>query len=293
MMNWDDLKIFLAVAEAPSMRTAAKNLRVSHSTVSRRIESLEKQLAARLFDRTPDGYRLTPAGKDLLPISHELREKIDAYGLKVLGRDTELEGQINVTMPDVVAVAVMMPYVAEFQSLYPEITIKIDDSLEMYDLNRREADIALRFTNEPADHLIGRRIAKLYQAVYAHEDYPSEYDLNDPNCGARWVAWGQPTDAPSWIAGTPYPYFKLAGHFDNTLIQKEAIRQKMGLGYLPCAIMDTEPCFVRLSEPEATFDFWVLTHRDLRSTARLQVFRDFLFSKANELAARFRGMPLK
>jgi len=288
-MNWDDLKIFLAVAEAPSMRTAAKNLRVSHSTVSRRIEALEKQLAARLFDRMPDGYKLTPAGKDLLPISQELRERVDAYGLKVLGRDTELEGQICLTMPDAVAVAVLMPYFAEFQNLYPEITLKIDDSIEVYDLNRREADIALRFTNEPADHLIGRRIAKAHQAVYAHSEYAAKHELSDPNCTAGWLGWGLPEEKPDWIQLSPYPHLKLAGHFNNPLIQKEAVRQKMGVGYLPCAIMDGDPAFVRLSEPKPSLDFWVLTHRDLRSTERLKVFREFIFSKATELADQFAG----
>lgn len=290
-MNWDDLKIFLAVAEAPSMRTAAKDLRVSHSTVSRRIEALEKQLAARLFDRMPDGYTLTPAGCDLLPISQELREKVDAYGLKVLGRDTELEGQICVTMPDSVAVAVLMPYFAEFQTIYPEITLKIDDSIEVYDLNRREADIALRFTNEPAEHLIGRRIAKAYQAVYAHKDYAEKHDFSDLESDAKWIGWGTPEDNPSWIKASPYPHLQMAGHFNNPLIQREAVRQKMGIGNLPCAIMDSDHSFVRLTKPTPALDFWVLTHRDLRSTERLRVFREFIFSKADELNAIFRGKP--
>lgn len=291
-MNWDDLKIFLAVAEEPSMRAAAKTLRVSHSTVSRRIETLEKQLAARLFDRMPDGYQLTPAGRDLLPISQELRRQVDTYGLKVLGRDTELEGQICVTMPDSVAVAVLMPYFAEFQEIYPDITLKIDDSQEIYDLNRREADIALRFTNEPADHLIGRRIAKAHQAAYAHTEYAAKFDFSEAHCNARWIGWGSPEEQPTWISASPYPHLKMAGHFNNPLIQREAVRQQMGIGYLPCAIMDGDPDFVRLSKPKPAMDFWVLTHRDLRSTERLKVFREFIFSKAGELDARLRGETL-
>lgn len=288
-MKWDDLKIFLAVAEAPSMRVAAKTLHVSHSTVSRRIEALEKQLAARLFDRMPDGYKLTLAGHDLLPIAQELREKVDAYGLKVLGRDTDLEGQICVTMPDSVAVAVLMPYFAEFQAVYPDITLKIDDSIDVYDLNRREADIALRFTNEPAEHLIGRCVAKAYQAVYAHADYAKKHDFSSADSQAKWIGWGSPEENPSWIKSSPYPHLQMAGHFNNPLIQREAVREKMGLGNLPCAIMDNDPSFVRLTKPKPAVDFWILTHRDLRSTERLRVFREFIFSKADELKALFRG----
>lgn len=271
------------------MRTAAKNLKVSHSTVSRRVETLEKKLAARLFDRLPEGYRLTPAGRDLLPIAQELREKVDAYSLKVLGRDTDLEGQICVTMPDVIAVEIFVSLIAEFHRQYPGITVRIDDSIEIYDLNRREADIALRFTNHPPEHLIGRRIANAHQAVYAHRDYAAAFDFTDPNCDAQWVAWGEPAENPAWIAESRFPNLGMAGHFDSPLIQREAVRQKMGIGRLPCAIMDRYNEFVRLTQPEPSLDFWVLTHRDLRDTARLRVFREFIFSRAEELAQMFRG----
>ena len=288
-MNWDDLKIFLAVAEAPSMRMAAKNLRVSHSTVSRRIDALESKLAARLFERLPEGYKLTPAGRDLLPISQELRETVDAYSLKVLGRDTELEGAICVTMPDVIAIEVMMPYIAEFQQLYPDIMVRIEASMEVFDLNRREADIAFRFTNEPPEHLIGRRVASAHQAVYAHKDYAAQHDFNDPDCEARWIGWGQPVEAPTWIATSPFPHLKMGNYFDNPLIQREAVRQKLGLGFLPCAIMDKDEDFIRLTAPAPSREFWVLTHKDLKDTARLRVFREFIFSKAGEFSRLFSG----
>lgn len=288
-MNWDDLKIFLAVAEAPSMRMAAKQLRVSHSTVSRRIEALESKLKARLFDRLPEGYQLTLAGRDLLPIAQELREQVDAYSLKVLGRDTELEGSICVTMPDTAAVAFLMPYIAEFQRRYPAIHVKIDDSDAVYDLNRREADIALRFTNDPPEHLIGRRIATAHQAVYATRDYLASHDPNKANSGAQWVGWGSPEEAPSWVASTPYPDLPIACHFNNALIQREAVRQGIGLGYLPCSIMDDDPTFIRLTKPQPSMDFWVLSHRDLRATARLRAFREFFFEKAGELSLILSG----
>ncbi len=290
-MNWDDLKIFLAVAEAPSMRMAAKTLRVSHSTVSRRIEALESKLAARLFDRLPEGYVLTPAGRDLVPVSQELREKVDAYSLKVMGRDTELEGTICVTMPDVIAVEVIMPYIAEFQQLYPDIMIRIEASMEVLDLNRREADIAFRFTNEPPEHLIGRRVATANQAVYVHKNYAARHNFNDPDCAATWIGWGEPVDAPKWIATSPYPHLKMSNHFNNPLIQREAVRQQLGIGFLPCVIMDSDPSLIRLTKPVPSRDFWVLTHKDLKDTARLRVFREFIFSKAGELSRKFGGGP--
>lgn len=288
-MNWDDLKIFLAVAEAPSMRAAAKAIRVSHSTVSRRIDSLESSLNTRLFDRLPEGYSLTNAGHELVPVAQKMRGNIDTYQLKLLGRDADLQGHITITMPDSVAVSFLMPIIAEFQAKYPQIIVKIDDSTAIFDLTRREADIALRFTNTPPEHLIGRKIGAMYQATYASASYIEDHKPEDVNTTARWVAWGQPETNPAWIARSPYPHLPIAGHYDNPLIQREAIRNNVGLGYLPCAIMEGDPCFVRLSEPEPQMDFWVLSHPDLKATARLKVFREFLFKRADKIAAILRG----
>ncbi|WP_262696219.1 LysR family transcriptional regulator [Kordiimonas aquimaris] len=289
MMNWDDLKIFLAVAEAPSMRAAAKTLRISHSTVSRRIDSLESNLSARLFDRLPEGYKLTTAGRDLVPVAQQLRQEVDAYHLKTLGRDKGMEGNITLTMPDAIAISCLMPIIAAFQQKHPAITIKIDDSASIYDLNRREADIALRVTNAPSPHLVGRKLGTVYQAVYASRTYLEKTNPNDPASDAKWIGWGTPEDNPAWIARSPYPHLALSGHYDNALIQREAVRNDMGLGYLPCILMDDDDSFVQLSEPVPSMEFWVLTHRDLKETARLKAFRDFIFEHAPTLSKRFRG----
>lgn len=288
-MNWDDLKIFLAVAEASSIRAAAKSLRVSHSTVSRRIESLENNLSAKLFDRLSDGYKLTTAGYDLVPVAEGVRQKVDQYQLKVLGRDKDMKGNIVLTMPDAIALSYMMPIFAAFQKKYPEIAIKIDDSTDMLDLNKREADIALRFTNKPPEHLVGRKLGTSYQAVYATPEYIKKHAPFSPTSGAKWIAWGLPENNPAWIAGSAFPDLGISGHYNNVLIQREAIRNHMGIGYLPCLLMDDDRDFVRLTKPEPSLDFWVLTHRDLKETSRLKAFRDFIFDHANDLAEKLKG----
>jgi len=170
-MNWDDLKIFLAVAEAPSMRAAAKQLKVSHSKVSRRIESLEAGMGVKLFDRLPDGYRLTESGQELLPVALQTDENLHAFGRSVSGRDNTLEGQVCVTIPDVVVINLFMPLFIEFMTANPGIQIKINDSTEVFDLSRREADVAIRLTNAPPEHLIGRYLGNLHQAAYGTRDY--------------------------------------------------------------------------------------------------------------------------
>ncbi|MEX0298275.1 MAG: LysR family transcriptional regulator [Kordiimonas sp.] len=289
-MNWDDLKIFLAVAEAPSMRVAAKNLKVSHSTVSRRIETLEADLEVRLFDRMPDGYQLTDAGRELMPIALNTDENLNTFGRHVAGRDDELKGQVCVTMPDAAAKSLLMPHLQDFMTEYPDIQIKVNDSFELFDLSRREADVAIRFTNSPPEHLIGRKIGTVYQAVYATREYLEQHNPERPDSTAKWVAWGTPDERPSWIKKSPFPHLGVAGHFNNVILQYEAVKSHMGLGYFPCMLV-TDESLVRLSEPvsEPQYDVWLLSHRDLRAAARMRSFRQFVIDRIPIFKAALEG----
>jgi len=292
-MNWDDLKIFLAVAEAPSMRVAAKNLRVSHSTVSRRIEALEVDLGVRLFDRMPDGYRLTLSGEQLLPVALTMEESLHSFGRTVTGRDDELKGQVCVTIPDVVAYTFFTQHFAEFMRQYPDIQLKIHDSFEVFDLSRREADVAIRVTNSPPEHLIGRKLGNLHQAVYATRDYLAKHDPADPNSTAKWVGWGTPEERPTWISSSPFPHLGVMGHFNNMMIQYSATKEGLGLGYFCCALGDSDPDLVRLSEPKPTLDVWLLSHRDLRAAARMRAFRQFMIKRQPQFEAALEGRVME
>ncbi|MCK0070780.1 LysR family transcriptional regulator [Kordiimonas laminariae] len=288
-MNWDDVKYFLAVAEAPSMRVAASSLKVSHSTVARRIDALEGELGVRLFDRMPSGYQLTAAGEELMPVALGVDESLHSFGRHIAGRDNELAGQVCVTVPDIFALELMMPYFEEFMLEYPDIQLKISDSFEVFDLSRREADIALRFTKNPPDHLIGCKIGRVKQAVYGRADYIKKYDLMDPSSGAGWIGWGTPEEKPHWLKKTPYPHLPLNCHFNNVLLQQQAVKRGLGLGYFPCFLGDTEENLVRLSEPEGYYDMWLLSHKDLRGAARMRAFRQFVISKIPPIKAALEG----
>ena len=288
-MNWDDLKIFLAVAEAPSMRIAAKNLSVSHSTVSRRIEALEADLGVRLFDRMPDGYKLTQSGEELLPVAQSTDEQLHSFGRAVAGRDTDLKGQVCVTIPGSIAITCFMPHFMDFMEKYPDIQVKVNDSFELFDLSRREADVAIRFTNNPPEHLIGRKLGTMHQAVYARRDYLDKHDPAAPDSTAKWVAWGTPEDKPAWISKSPFPHLGVSGHFNNMLIQYQAARSGMGLGYFACLLGDSDPDMVRLSEPSRQIDVWLLSHRDLRAAARMRAFRQFIIERQPEIEATLSG----
>ncbi len=278
-MNWDDLKIFLAVVDAQSMRAAARDLKVSHTTVSRRIDALEASLQSRLFDRTADGFMLTATGQDLLPVAHGISKDLDSLGRQVAGRDEALSGSIRVTLPDILASHLLMPYLVEFMEAYPTIDLIIDDSMDIADLTRREADVALRFTNAPPDHLIGRNLGTFVEAVYATPHYLADHDPRISGTKARWVGWAEQPRQSRWIAKSPFPDLPARGQIDNINLQVHAIRCGLGIGYLPCMIGDQEPGFIRISEPETLAGLWILSHRDLRTTARMRVFRRFIVER--------------
>lgn len=288
-MNWDDLKIFLAVADATSMRAAAKQLRVSHSKVSRRIESLEDDLGVKLFDRLPDGYQLTESGQELLPVALQTDESLHAFGRSVTGRDNTLEGQVCVTIPDVVVINLFMPYFLNFMEENPGIQIKVNDSTEVFDLSRREADVAIRLTSTPPEHLIGRCLGHMHQAVYGTRTYVQKYRPDLENSSARWIGWGMPEERPRWVDKSPFPNLGMRGHFNNILIQFEATKQDAGIGYFPCFLGDSAPELVRLSDPTPSLDVWLLSHRDLRAAARMRAFRQFIIHHIPDIKARLEG----
>ena len=288
-MNWDDLKIFLAVAEAPSMRVAAKKLRVSHSTVSRRIETLEASLGVRLFDRMSDGYQLTQSGEELMPVALSVDENLHSFGRNVVGRDAALRGQVCVTIPEVITANFFMPYFIDFMEKYPDIQIKVRDSFDVFDLSKREADVAIRFTSKPPEHLIGRKLGNVHQAAYTTPAYLAKHDPTEPDTAAKWVGWGAPDDQPSWVAKSPFPDLGVVGHFDSMSIQYQATKQGLGLGFFPCVLGDPDPDLVRLSAPKSTLEVWLLSHRDLRASARMRAFRQFLTQRQPQITEALKG----
>jgi DNA-binding transcriptional LysR family regulator len=138
-VDWDDLRVFLAVSERGSISGAAKFLNVNHST--RRLASLEKRLGARLFDRLPDGYEMTAQGEELRNQLRGVSEQIEAAQRSLRGRDLRLSGAIRITTTDTLMHGLLMPYLAEFRDLNPAIQIEIAVNNTFLSLSRREADL--------------------------------------------------------------------------------------------------------------------------------------------------------
>jgi DNA-binding transcriptional LysR family regulator len=277
VLDWDDLKHFLALSRYGSVRAASDKLGVSHSTVARRIEAFEKRLGVRLFERSPGGYAITIAGEEVLAVAEQIESEVHGLERRIVGRDQQLSGDIRVTMVDILATHLLMPHLTEFTQTYPDIALEVVITYDPLDLGKREADIALRFTDKPPEHLIGKRLVTLHSTAYASVEFLKQHDLNS-DASVRWIGYGRHGDYPVWVRETNYPQIPAKGIFDSLLLQLEATKAGMGIGMLPCFLGDPEPILQRLP-PGATkpsYGLWLLTHTDMRTTARLRVFSEFI-----------------
>ena len=290
MMDWDDLRIFLALTRTRSVRAAANILGVNNSTVSRRIRTFEQRLGVRLFERLPTGYTLTPAGEDMLGSTLQVEEEIQALERRVLGQDSRLTGELRVTMPDILATRLLMPSLVSFTQTYSNIELEVIVSDEQLNLTKREADVAIRMTNNPSEHLVGRRLLRHASTAYASTDYLTQHqvktdltDLTDSAdslelAGLNWIGWEDMIPYPKWVKESPFPAIPVRHRLNNGMLQLEAIKAGMGIGMLSCFIGDREPALRRLppGTPQLGREIWILTHADLRNTTRVRTFMDYM-----------------
>lgn len=279
-MDWDDLKVLLALSRRGSARGAAQQLGVSNSTITRRLDDMEHKLQTRLFDRTPDGYRLTGAGEQLLPTAEHVEELVLAAERKVTGGDQALVGSIRLTIPPAAALGFLMDRLATFAGQYPGIELEISSSVDPLDLSRREADIALRVMPanvSPPDYLIGRRVATLSASTYVHRDLLNE---NRPEDVSRlvWIGKSPEGGKEDWLASTDFPDRPVRHAIIDFSLVAEAVRARMGMAYLPCFAAFGDPAIVRVPGASVRHhsDMWVLTHQDLRLSARMRAVREII-----------------
>ena len=187
-LDWDDLHFFLAVSEHGSISAAAQLLNVNHSTVLRRVASLEKRLGTRLFDRLPDGYEMTAQGEELRNQLRGVSEQIVTAQTRLSGRDLGLHGAIRITTTDTLMQGLLMSYLAKFRALHSAIRMEIAVNNTFLSLTRREADVAVRPSNVIPENLVGRRVGRLRSAIYASKSYLKGNPKKKPWAAHDWVA---------------------------------------------------------------------------------------------------------
>ncbi|MFT4561775.1 MAG: DNA-binding transcriptional LysR family regulator [Gammaproteobacteria bacterium] len=285
MNDWDDLRFFLAVARRGSIRGAAALLDVNHSTVSRRIDAFEKKLGTRLFERLPSGYFMTHSGEEMRLSAESIEAEFHAIGRRVVGYDARPSGLLRVTLLDAMAQKLLMADIVRFNDAHPGIELELIVSDSIANLSKREADVAIRISNDPPDNLVGRTVVKLATASYASVDYLARHALPDAKSDLTWIGWDSPVSDPQWVRDGPYPEAPARNRINSSLLQLEAAKAGMGMVVLPCFLGDPERTLRRITPATATpsWEIWLLTHEDLRRTARVRLFMDFM---ANAILAK-------
>ncbi len=278
-MNWDDLKYFLAVARHGSVRGAAKSLSVNHATVSRRIRHFEEQLGNRLFERTPNGYEKTLLGEEIYSEAFYLEERLSSVSRKVAGKDKRLKGDIRITVPESLGEELIMDELAEFSRLHPKIELELIDSARPLNLANREADVAFRICKDPPEHLIGRKLGELHRACYYSAKHQRDMDGPDWVSKTPWISWSERFRRPVGQIAKDYPKFQIRHKMMSATLQKRACKAGMGVGILLCFAADGDSDLVRVPPytSESKYSLWLLYHPDLRTSAKIQTFVQFMY----------------
>ena len=271
-MNWDDLRYFLALAREGTVSGAGRVLAVKHTTVARRIAALETRLGSRLFDRSAEGYAMTQVAENLFEHALSMEERAQSAEREVFGMDAQLMGPLKLTASHDVLTRLVVHRLPRFREEFPGIDLELIGSSGLKDLAGRQADIALRMTPKPPEYLIGRQVLDLRHGVYASVPY-----LKKQHRPHTVILWQGDSTEPEWVN----KHFRGAGvglRTDEVTSMVMAVKNHMGLARMPCYIGDSEPSLRRLDVSLTPSDWgvWVLSHVDLRSTARVRVCREFL-----------------
>ena len=288
-VKWDDLRIALALARAGSVRSAARVLGVSHSTVLRRLRSLEAAAGVRLFELRPEGYELTPAGQDVYDTALELEETLVGLGRRVAGADSSLSGPVRVTVPDPFA-RLLLPLLREFALEHPRIDVTTVLGTSFVDMAHREADIAVRVASDPPPDLVGHRICTAAVGIYGSKNYLRGRSTRRLDA-LDWIGWAADSQMffAQWTRENVPPE-RVVLRVSAGWGLGEALDADTGVAILPCALGGSRPNWRRIQVVEsAGVPLWVLTHRDLRTMARVRVLRDCLVAGLRERKALIEG----
>ena len=295
MIDWDDVRYFLAVGRGGSVRAAAERLGVNHSTVLRRIAHLEERLGTQLFEKLPSGYRPTEAGEEVLELAQQMEASSNQLETRVFGRDQSVRGLLRVTLAPILTTHLLMPDLADFALLHPDIEMEILSSGELANLTNRDADVAIRVVYDRETlplNLHGLKGPDVVGGVYISRDRLAAWraGARDP---IRWIVISM-HGVPDWaregeVRATGVPFRTTDGE-----TQIAAVRQGFGMTTLPCFVGDADPRLARVpgTSLHQHGTLWILTQGDARKTKRVRLFAEFASRRLAAYAPLLGGRPV-
>jgi DNA-binding transcriptional LysR family regulator len=295
-VQWDDLRVFLAIAQAGSLRRAARVLGFGQPTVIRHLRQLEQSLGTRLFERTPDGHRLTKGGQHLMPMAQSMADAATAIDRRRMAFGDDGGGVVRVSAGEWPS-RFLAPRLASLSHTHRDLTVELVETHNEPDLDRREADLLIQHGLPARGHLVRVSLGTIEAAIYGATSLVESQPTTRTE--ARWRSC-------PWVAyDAPHEYFRsmafLMGHLGDRRpgvranrfgLQLEAIRAGAGLGILPCFVGDPDPALARLTAPlpELSDSYWLVVHPDLKSVPRVRLLIDWIRAAFKEEKSVLQGL---
>ena len=285
--GWNDYLYFLKVATCGNLKAAAQELGVNYSSVFRRINGLEEQLNVRLFERLKTGYKLTKAGEDIFERVQLVDEQMNTIQRLIQGKDVHLSGHIKISTTDTIGYYWLPPYITRFKALYPDIIIDLDIKTRYTNLSKREADIVLPAVNTQPDYMVGTKLAPMYVRLYGATTYIERYGMQQSPADFHKHHFLMPNESLASLPANKWlrKYVKeenIVACCDKLTGLYHLARQGLGLTILPHYISASDhDTLVEIMDlpDECNHHVWILTHPDIRFTARIKAFMQFMYKE--------------
>ena len=277
-IDWNQLKAFLATAETGSLSAAARQLGLTQPTLGRQVSAVEQRMGVTLFERSGKAMALTPTGLDLLEYARAMGAAAQALGLAAAGRSQEVAGIVTVSAIDIVAVHLLAPLVQRLREQEPGIAIEVISSNAMSDLLRREADIAIRHVKPEQSDLIARLIRTATAGFYASQSYILAHGHPRSAKDAADLPFVGSDRSGGYLRylqqhGLSLLETNFSSYAESALANWAMVQRGLGIGTMMDDIASMTPGMVRVLDdvPPVRFPMWLVTHRELRTSRRIQV----------------------
>ncbi|MFN4024552.1 MAG: LysR family transcriptional regulator [Hyphomonas sp.] len=293
VQNWDDLRYVAVVARHGSLAEASRLLGVDRSTVQRRIKALEAQLGYRLFVKNGSGYTALAEAEPIIAAARSIEAAMNGPVPRPEEGSRGVSGTLSVTTTDAVYLGGLSGMVDSFQTRHPALRIDLNVTTRKVALGQLEADVAIRPSDSPPDHFVGRRVCDLSFGVYASPDYLAANPAKTRQ-DHNWLTVGEAlhSSAPGRWVDENIPPDRRILCADTFIALAEACRLSRGVALLPncyaARLKELTPVEYLMDAPLTT-GLWLLTHADLRDLPRVRLFLDFMWKEMSRAKKHFAG----
>ena len=288
--DWELLPHFLAVARAGSLRAAAQLIGANYGTVNRNIQALEASYGVRLFNRSKRGFTLTEFGEALLPMAEAAERAVIAARKQVEGLDRSEAGKIRFSLSPTLAYDIVAPLIARFSDQYTEIDIEVRLTSEVESIPNDETDVSLRAAREVTDNVVARKLFPLDLGVFVSKDYLEDVvpKAGPDGEGLTWIGLPNRGGIYGGLSDASFPGATVRHEVADGHMRARLVAQGMGMSHMPILFETVFPNLHRMPGTETTPgpSLWLLLHSDLRKTARVRRFVDFLAIELRALTKR-------